>query len=307
MEIASGGNIYTGATSSSVYRTTNAGSDVTAHFLIDPANSLTSGNAHAYSTADGEVFTIANGTRRISGAAFKLVNTTTTAGSEVADLGIFTKASGGAMAQRLQIGSSALTFSDAVDVVLNTTTGTKFGTGTTQKLAFYNSTPIVQPANTVAINDALVNLGLRASGGTSNFTTTISPATGTTSIAPITFTAGTNKTTPATGDMEFDGTNYFGSVSTTRYTFAKTLTATATLDFGSTAAGNATDLTITVTGAADGDAVSIGVPNGSTLSDGSFSAWVSAANTVTVRFTNNNLLSALDPASGTFRASVIKY
>jgi len=34
---------------------------------------------------------------------------------------------------------------DGKNVILNTTTGTKFGTATTQKLAFYNSTPVVQP------------------------------------------------------------------------------------------------------------------------------------------------------------------
>lgn len=127
------------------------------------------------------------------------------------------------------------------------------------------------------------------------------------SSAPIKLTSGTNMTTPEAGAVEFDGTNYFATSSTTRYTLAKTLTNTATLDFGSTAAGAATDLTITVTGAADGDPVSLGVPNASTVSDGSFTAWVSATNTVTVRFTNNNLVSALDPASGTFRASVIHY
>ena len=36
------------------------------------------------------------------------------------------------------------TLTDAKNVILGTTTGTKFGTSTTQKLAFYNSTPIVQ-------------------------------------------------------------------------------------------------------------------------------------------------------------------
>lgn len=61
---------------------------------------------------------------------------------------------------------SSLTFADAKNVILNATTGTKFGTATTQKLAFYNSTPIVQPANTVDYLANLVNLGLRASGGT---------------------------------------------------------------------------------------------------------------------------------------------
>lgn len=38
------------------------------------------------------------------------------------------------------------TIADAKNIVLNTTTGTKFGTATTQKLAFYGSTPIVKPS-----------------------------------------------------------------------------------------------------------------------------------------------------------------
>lgn len=84
------------------------------------------------------------------------------------------------------------------------------------------------------------------------------------------------------------------------------LTATTTLDFPSTAAGTSSDLTITVTGATDGNPVIPGYPNASTLANGSFSAWVSAANTVTIRFTNNSS-GALNPASGTFRATVLKY
>jgi hypothetical protein len=65
----------------------------------------------------------------------------------------------------------------AVDsnLILGTTTGTKIGTATTQKLAFYNATPIVQPTATAAATDAattqtlangirtaLINLGLWA-------------------------------------------------------------------------------------------------------------------------------------------------
>lgn len=38
------------------------------------------------------------------------------------------------------------TWGDAVNMVFNTTTGTKIGTATTQKIAFWNATPIVQPA-----------------------------------------------------------------------------------------------------------------------------------------------------------------
>ena len=74
-------------------------------------------------------------------------------------------------------GTIGLSVSSAMNLVFNatnlstdTTTGTKIGTATTQKLGFFNATPIVQPANTVAIDDVLVNTGLRASGGSANFT-----------------------------------------------------------------------------------------------------------------------------------------
>ena len=40
---------------------------------------------------------------------------------------------------------SGFTMADATDIVLNTTTGTKIGTATSQKLGFYNATPVVQP------------------------------------------------------------------------------------------------------------------------------------------------------------------
>ena len=38
-----------------------------------------------------------------------------------------------------------LVMADATNIVLNTTTGTKIGTAITQKLGFFNVTPIVQP------------------------------------------------------------------------------------------------------------------------------------------------------------------
>jgi len=84
------------------------------------------------------------------------------------------------------------------------------------------------------------------------------------------------------------------------------LRGSATLDFGSTAAGAVTDLTITVTGAADGDVVSLGVPNASVTATGRYFAWVSAANTVTVRFSPTILVGSEDPASGTFKVTVTK-
>jgi len=42
----------------------------------------------------------------------------------------------------------AVIFADAIDMEFNTTTGTKIGAATNQKLAFWNAGPIVQPAGT---------------------------------------------------------------------------------------------------------------------------------------------------------------
>lgn len=47
--------------------------------------------------------------------------------------------------------SSLLHLADAGDITVGTTTGTKIGTATTQKIGFYNATPVVQPT---AVADA---------------------------------------------------------------------------------------------------------------------------------------------------------
>jgi hypothetical protein len=83
------------------------------------------------------------------------------------------------------------------------------------------------------------------------------------------------------------------------------LVASATLDFPSTLAQTDSDLTMTVTGAVDGDPVDVGVPNGSALTGACYTAWVSAANTVKVRFSVYGI-AAKDPASGTFKVTVFK-
>jgi hypothetical protein len=129
--------------------------------------------------------------------------------------------------------------------------------------------------------------------------------TATASTAPLKFTSGTNLTTAEAGAMEFNGTNLFFSPSTTRHTVNHGLTGSATLNFPSTTTLLSADLTITVTGAADGDVVSLGVPNAAVNANTSYSAWVSAANTVTVRF-NNYSSGTVDPASGSFKVFVTK-
>lgn len=86
---------------------------------------------------------------------------------------------------------------------------------------------------------------------------------------------------------------------------SKVLTATASLDFGSIAAQSSADLTVTVTGAATGDAVVMGLP-ASPSAGVVFNAFVSSANTVTIRATNATA-APIDPASATYRATVIQH
>ena len=107
---------------------------------------------------------------------------------------------------------------------------------------------------------------------------------------------------PGDNNLAVDGTVSIGGGTA----IASILSASAALDFASTSAQNSTDLTITVTGAADGDTVSIGVPNAAVAANTCFTGWVSAANTVTVRF-NNYSSGAVDPTSATFRATVTRF
>jgi polygalacturonase len=77
---------------------------------------------------------------------------------------------------------------------------------------------------------------------------------------------------------------------------------TATLDFPSTGATASSDLTMTVKGASVGDVVALGTPAPPT--NGFYTAWVSAADTVTIRYT---AITAGNPASATFHAMVAKF
>lgn len=72
-----------------------------------------------------------------------------------------------------------LTINEAKNIAVGATTGTKIGTATTQKLAFFNSTPIVQPAATDDLITGLINLGLRAVGTAVPITTAADVSFGT--------------------------------------------------------------------------------------------------------------------------------
>jgi hypothetical protein len=56
-------------------------------------------------------------------------------------------------------GTTALTVGDANDIAVGTTTGTKIGTANTQKLAFWNKAPVVQPTTSIAEATFVVDSG----------------------------------------------------------------------------------------------------------------------------------------------------
>ena len=57
--------------------------------------------------------------------------------------------------ERFRISSTGLTtLADAVNIAIGTTTGTKIGTGTTQKIGFFNATPVVQQTAVADATDA---------------------------------------------------------------------------------------------------------------------------------------------------------
>jgi hypothetical protein len=113
---------------------------------------------------------------------------------------------------------------------------------------------------------------------------------------------GTNLVTITnTGNLTASGTLRVGGGTVV----ANILSATATLDFPSIGSNDTETLTITVTGAVAGDSVFLGCPAG--LDAGLiFCASVTAADTVTVRM-HNSSGGSIDPASATFRATVIRF
>lgn len=127
-------------------------------------------------------------------------------------------------------------------------------------------------------------------------------------LASPTFSGTPSLPTGTTGVLQA-ATDDSTKLATTSFVKDVVLTASATLDFPSIAAQTATaitfqSLTITVTGAAVGDAVSIGPPSG--INAGLiWEGYVSATNTVTVRV-GNCTAAPIDPASATWKATVFK-
>lgn len=290
-----GGTTYTFSTG-----LTNTSSTITA----DLSTGVSGGQTAIGGTGVTDVLslkgTTANATTTVAGIKFLVGNNGATTAMQIFNNGNVGIGSAPAATTRLRSTGSSTSNTDYSFYGENSSSANTFSVS--------NSGIVTAGIAANANNTSFLSLGKSFFGGSTTPTAVLMIRAGTASAntAPLKFTSGTNLTTPEAGAVEFDGTNFFGTISTTRYTFAKTLTNTATLDFASTNAQTSTDLTITVTGAATGDVVILGVPNGSVNANTCFTAWVSATNTVTVRF-NNYSSGAVDPASGTFRVSVAQY
>lgn len=134
---------------------------------------------------------------------------------------------------------------------------------------------------------------------------TVTSSTGTLTIA-------NGKTLTASNTLTLTGTDGSSAAFGAGGVVAYYLTGSASLDFGATAAGTCetAGTTITVTGAADGDVVILGIPNALITADAyqSFYGWVSSSNTVSVRRCNlTNAVTALsDPGAATIKATIIR-
>lgn len=96
---------------------------------------------------------------------------------------------------------------------------------------------------------------------------------------------------------------YLESNTSGTLTWRNSVVVSSALTFNNTASGGTDDQTITVSGAASGDVVSLGIPNGAMPAGMAwYQAWVSAANTVSIRFYNQT--GAAQQPSGTFTVKV---
>lgn len=142
-------SIFTGASSASV----------------GPQNSFTTNDGAAVVASDrigAFLFNGFDGTANVLSAAIiaratETWATTTNRGSSISFL---TTPNGSVtISTPLIVTSTALTLADAVNIAVNATTGTKIGTATTQKLGFWNVTPIVQPTTSYGAASFTANAG----------------------------------------------------------------------------------------------------------------------------------------------------
>ena len=231
--------------------------------------------------------------------------------------------------------NTTLVITDNNSISFGTTTGTKIGTATSQKIGFFNATPVVQPSNTNIVS-ALVNLGLAASSVTlgipSNVVTdwsgnisattrtlfdssttasvdwqnrVLKSSSGATALNWQTQEFGTGASVITIGANNVSITSsYYIEMGSTNGAF-RTLSTTASLNFGTIAGGDYNELTVGIANATETNPVIWGVPT--TVATGLvFDARVSTAGVVALRCFNvdNKNHTA---STATYRITVLNY
>jgi hypothetical protein len=149
MRINANGSVVVGGVATGVYRTTNAGSDLTSKFSTNTGGSLSTAGSQAFmfDNTNGLVFGAGNGTREIARASIVLTNLTNTAASEKADLIFSTQqTAGAAITESLRLTNDGRLYGTALHNNAGAVTGT-----TTQYIASGTYTPtLTQVANVSA-------------------------------------------------------------------------------------------------------------------------------------------------------------
>lgn len=124
-----------------------------------------------------------------------------------------------------------------VNIILSATTGTKIGTATSQKLSFFNATPIVQPSGSILT--ALANLGLIATPSLAS--TALSDTAALAYLSGATFTGDVVVNTGASAGRVQLSTNagitaayYWQTAAVSRWVMRKNSDAESGSDAGST-------------------------------------------------------------------------
>jgi len=124
--------------------------------------------------------------------------------------------------------SSQISVPNATDFALATATGSKFGTDATQKFAFWNATPVDQPALTSDLLDSLQEIGIIATGAGN---TPLNLTSGAFTCGPASCTTlSASSTATITGNLTADGGLTLGegdSITLATTTGTKIGTATA--------------------------------------------------------------------------------
>ena len=197
------------ATRGGTGQTTYAKGDILASPGSNTLNKLTVGNDGEVLTADAASTNGVKWAAVAAGTGITIGTTTITSGTNTRILydnagvvGEYTLTGTGTVVA-MQTAPTFLTSitTSAANLITDTTTGTKIGTATNQKLGFYNSTPIVQPTGDVTT--ALTNLGLVATPTINADTVSSANEATDTSCFPLFITASGTQTLATKNNTSF--------------------------------------------------------------------------------------------------------